>query len=75
MDHAADDNFSLDSRRRKPGSALSSDGQRAVLVDAKELGHLCLAARGGEEGYTTCTSDDVHLGENLSSTQSLSMLG
>lgn len=31
-------------------------------MDAKEPGHLFLVAKGGEEGYATCTFDDAPFG-------------
>lgn len=45
-----------------PGSVLCRVDQMVALVDAKESGHLFLVAKGGEEGYATCTFDDAPFG-------------
>lgn len=39
--------------------------QMVALADAKESGHLFLVAKGGEEGYTTCTLDDAPFGRKI----------
>lgn len=59
MDHTADENFYFVSQYKMPGSVLYSFNHTVTLLDAKELGHLFLAAKVGKEGHTTCTFDDV----------------